>query len=743
MIETAISLLSFSLPVHCSTLAFRLHIPLKPFLLARWRKAGTETVSGKKRYGHQTSESPLYPLIDRPSSLWVVVDETMSTPSPRSNRILRRQMSEGPIAEFVSVIEHTPSGNWQKRATAFQKLIDSVPEDAFAEESGSKWYNTPAVLRHLALSIGDLLKDPRSSVVKRTCMGLTALFARCKVDARYLFKDLMPTVLSVHAQTVQIIRQAVETMIIDSIVHVPCKMVMPLWMERLRIDRSRTVRDACALYLGHSLQTWTEEGYLTDEIWFQVGRTLLGSVRDPSPNVRAYSKQVLEQIQRSHPEVFDKLLNDEDGPAGKDMKLYRWLKSLGQATASADAAEDLSVASRFSYNSDMRMRSSAASVSSGAFSPHQKTPRKQEENSAVPISISVQPRGSSGRVSSNGSVESSSRKMGGIKSGESPSRVTPPRHPAKRTPPGKSNNGDRTHARALYKSAPPDKQEELTDDENEELYKQKSQETEESNTSFPSDLNLTSWRQTIQKSVESSKTEARYNEYMSSPDERKSQNTAVVSASTPETPHVFQPTASTVSALANDNGKVDEGEKMEKEGSAEEKYISSVETLKKFSKQRSRSSLLIQERLRMSTSMEDDDYGVTNSVIQKRSDEENNIPNPVSASQSGSKPPIFPDSKSGQAAPVTAQQAPEHMVIAIRLLRAHKEHVDAIMETLRIEMDTLRDFDQLLEEAGRPTEEEVLDYYESVGLCLEQRSAAGARLQQELDLVSRGEPPME
>lgn len=141
--------------------------------------------------------------------------------------------------------------------------------------------------------------------------------------------------------------------------------------------------------------------------------------------------------------------------------------------------------------------------------------------------------------------------------------------------------------------------------------------------------------------------------------------------------------------------------------------------------------------------MEDDDYGHSASVMPKRSDEENNIPNPVQAPQSGSKPPVFPGSKGSTPAPTASQQAPEHMVIAIRLLRAHKEHVDAIMETLRIEMDTLRDFDQLLEEAGRPTEEEVLDYYESVGLCLEQRSAAGARLQQELDRVSRGEPPME
>jgi hypothetical protein len=81
------------------------------------------------------------------------------------------------------------------------------------------------------------------------------------------------------------------------------------------------------------------------------------------------------------------------------------------------------------------------------------------------------------------------------------------------------------------------------------------------------------------------------------------------------------------------------------------------------------------------------------------------------------------------------------MVIAIRLLRAHKEHVDTVMETLKVEMDTLRDFDNLLEETGRPTEEEVLDYFESLGLCLDQRTQSGAQLQREMDRISRGEPP--
>jgi len=34
-----------------------------------------------------------------------------------------------------------------------------------------------------------------------------------------------------------------------------------------------------------------------------------------------------------------------------------------------------------------------------------------------------------------------------------------------------------------------------------------------------------------------------------------------------------------------------------------------------------------------------------------------------------------------------------------------------------------------------------LDYFESLGMCLDQRSQAGTLLQREMDRISRGEPP--
>jgi hypothetical protein len=83
---------------------------------------------------------------------------------------------------------------------------------------------------------------------------------------------------------------------------------------------------------------------------------------------------------------------------------------------------------------------------------------------------------------------------------------------------------------------------------------------------------------------------------------------------------------------------------------------------------------------------------------------------------------------------------PEHIKIAHQLLEAHKVQVDQVMEVLKVEMDALKDFELILLEKGprRPTEEEVLEYFESLGLCLEQRTKAGQILQRKMDRISKG-----
>jgi hypothetical protein len=215
--------------------------------------------------------------------------------------------------------------------------------------------------------------------------------------------------------------------------------------------------------------------------------------------------------------------------------------------------------------------------------------------------------------------------------------------------------------------------------------------------------------------------------------------------------NAHQPSPSPTAGVSSPHGDITAASSTLSDGP----FIASMQELKKHAAQRrSRNSILMKQRFRMSGSGAGHLDGSSKhqpkplggaggtaaaaaaGLATKPSEEENNIPNTASGGKSS--PSLLPSS-----APPSLLSAPEHMVIAIRLLRAHKAHVDHIMETLKIEMDALRDFDRLLEEPGRPSEEEVLDYFESVGLCLDQRSQAAQHLQQEMDRISRGEPPQE
>jgi archaellum component FlaD/FlaE len=680
----------------------------------------------------------------------------MASPA-RGNTPQHKQIPDGPIKVFSAIIEESKADDWNKRIKALIELVKSIPEGSAYSEQGSTWFNTPAMLRHLALPISELLKDARSTVVKRTCEHLAKLFNRCQSDARYLFKDIMPTILAVHAQTVHVIRLAVQKMIMESIPEVPCKMIMPLWMERLKLDKSRTVREACALYLGQALMSWTEEGYLTEEIWMQVGTVLIRTLRDPSPDVRTNAKAALAKMRNAHPTHWDSLVNDPDGPAAKDAKAQKWLKTFEPGRADQD---ELSVNSKSSFNSDSRfvprvqrtsparrnnlpipliaMPPSTASASGagymstdrGGFSvpiPKSIAVTKDSQSSAAP-DRTLQPMKRTGglgppmRRPFARAVESPDPKRGS---------VTPPRPTASRTP-SISDDDDKDYGSCIQKTIstdsgdggiPPFQPTTLTnvasEDASQPLQTALSTESNDSHGDiphFPSNLqNTLSSLQNLNAALPSSPRDV-------------------------ESSHSFD--------LSYDDGDEDNdaylkhGDDDDEDGAGS--FIASIRDLKDHaSKRRSRNSILMKERFRMSYSnqasttnnsfVDDDDdaeVGEVNEIgmSKRRSEEENEAPN------SSGENFVIDVTK-------TPTHAPEHMVIAIRLLRAHKEHVDTVMETLKVEMDTLRDFDNLLEETGRPTEEEVLDYFESLGLCLDQRTQSGAQLQREMDFISRGEPP--
>lgn len=484
-------------------------------------------------------------------------NSTSATPSRHQQEIL-----ESPVSNFRDIIEETSSEDWQRRIAAWEELVERIP-DGSAYLNESNWFNSPKILTHLTRPVSELLRDARSSVVRRVCLALTELFRKCQTDARYLFKELMNTIITVQGQTVQVIRQAVQTMVLEVIPEVPCKSVMPFWMERLK-DKSPAIREACSLYLGTALKYWsTEATYLTDDIWHQVGTAILKTMRDPAPQVRKHAKHIIQYYKASHVRHYKRLLNDATGPVSKDPKLRQWLIQLGN-TSNVD---ELSVASKYTLRSDPSVRQNK---------PTQfriSTPRKvlrhtnsldDDDNNNEPDDVP-----NSIQVSKNSSPRNATV----------PARRTPPRPPA------------------------------------------------------------------------------------------------AVRATSPQ--------AQTYSELAT-------GKSAEEDEEETSPFIRSIQQLKEHAKgRRSRHSAILEERFK----------------------------------------DVSP----------AATTTPEHILIAIQLLRSHKTHVDQVMETLRMEMDILRSFDTTLAETGRPTETELLEYYESVDLCVEQRLAASKAFRQQMEVISRGD----
>ena len=534
-------------------------------------------------------------------------------------------IEDAPVIKFCTVIETTKAEQWQERTSALQELVSGVPDEITGVDTF--WYNSPKYIRHLALPLSELLKDPRSSVVKRTSDSCTLLFLKCGANARYLLKDMMPTVLDVHAQTVQVIRNAVLEMMTESLPHVPCKSVMPLLLERLKSDKSRTVREACAVYLALALESWKEEGYLTEDIRFQVGASLIRALRDASPSVRNEARRGVEHLQELQPHVFHRLIHDSEGPAASDPKLKRMLLRM----SNDESVETLSVASRGSYASNRsrqmfpprhHQRSSRAVPTAVVF---EGSPQQKKSGLGPPLRVSTAPFGSV-------NIESPKHPINGRQHAHA---ASPQRYkvgsPARRLPsPAMEVKRERVNSDTLKN--------ELTDIKND----------------------------------------------LSNLDIKTADTTTTV-----------------------DTAAEDDSPRMVFEEDLT--FITSVKELKQQTTgRRSRRSSFLQERFRMSSS------------------------NLASSSNL-----LDESSNNGESVPVP----PEHMRIAQHLLEAHRTHVDKIMETLRIEMDVLKDFEMLVIDKSRPTrptEDEVLDYFESVGLCLDQRTTSGKMLQREMDRISKG-----
>lgn len=615
-----------------------------------------------------------------------------------SPRIPKSQVPEGPIHDFTTIIETTAQEDWQKRTAALATLVSTIPpagpgggRDGYEAAPEEAWYNSPPTLRHLALPLAELLRDPRSTVVKRTCESLDLLFSRCRADARYLLKDLMVSILQVHAATVQVIRSYVQATVLMAMAVVPCKMAMPIWLDRLKNDKSRTLREACALYLSAALAEWTEEGYLTREIYLQVGTALIRALGDSSPAVRANSKRGLEILGTQRGDLLDALADDPE--LTRDPRVRRLLQRIQAGEAVGD--DSMSVASRSS-------RVSAASAPARGFRAG--TGSSSLRNAALTANRISQRRGGPG-VTHSGSPPSALPRSGipatiGVSaspSPENPGRKLPPTRSASssatiqsRGGPGGGGDGAAAAFGIGGSLGPPRRV--LT------------------GTAATGIVAASNGAATLQPS--SSTTLA----FRSSFD------------STPNPPALpSAPSALTTDDGENGNLSFDTAET----DVSELQPIASTTELRLVAKSRGmnsrRSSLLHDRLLRSSSSNLPSSIGSLDQELQGMS--LNGAPIDVANMPADSSEII-----------ANHPGLPEHTKIAHELLEAHKVHVDQVMEVLKVEMDALKDFELILLEEGprRPTEEEVLEYFESLGLCLEQRTKAATIFQKKMDRISMG-----
>ena len=257
---------------------------------------------------------------------------------------LSNLIDDDDLKRFKTHIEESPVDEWRTRTIAFEILIASIPEvRQSAQTVIPKWYQSAQAVARLANPLSALILDARSTVVKHTCQHIELLVQRCNLHTppnsdvcRYLLRDLFPSVLNLSAQTVNVIRNYAVDMMCKLIPMCRFKSGLPFLLDRLRFDKSRDVREACVRYLKLILQNWcgtnafspdsdVPQAYLSKENCMHIGKALAYSLSDPSQTVRMEARQSFELFRGWYPDQWSEILHDPDGVFHKDMKLKKTL----------------------------------------------------------------------------------------------------------------------------------------------------------------------------------------------------------------------------------------------------------------------------------------------------------------------------------------------------------------------------------------------------------------------------------
>ena len=264
------------------------------------------------------------------------------------------------INVFISALDTLPKDEWRARTLAFESLIEAMPgpgsTPSYVGSGIVPWYKSYTALRRLCNPIASLLLNARSTVVKHTCQHLAFLVQRVRdanpVNAdtpKYLLKDLLPTILALHAQTVNVIRGYALEMMTIIIPLCRFKSGLPVLLERLRKDKSRDVREACVRYLKLIVKHWSAQGdespmdqdYLTPNICMHIGNGLARALMDQGQGVRMEARNAFELYRSRYPDLWGKIVNKKDGILSKDARLKKSVMNAAARKDNSDGNDDV------------------------------------------------------------------------------------------------------------------------------------------------------------------------------------------------------------------------------------------------------------------------------------------------------------------------------------------------------------------------------------------------------------------
>mmetsp|Transcript_9581 Transcript_9581/g.17420 ORF Transcript_9581/g.17420 Transcript_9581/m.17420 type:complete len:737 (-) Transcript_9581:253-2463(-) len=674
------------------------------------------------------------------------------------------RVDDAALGEFISAVEGLKADEWKIRTQALDKLMASISKSAPSPQV-KMWYASPVTLRRLAPPLIGLLLDPRSTVVKHTTSAIRTLVLRhCRNDARHLIKDLLNTVLDLHAQTVNVIRGYVLAMTLDIIPHCRFKSGLPLMLDRLRKDKSRDVRDGCAKYLKAVLESWViPTTYLTHEIRVHIGNGLARGLTDSSQKVRMSAREAFEVLRGQDAEVWQIVVHKEGGPISNDARLKKQLLQNAERNPSVVIQTPSSSSSldddEMSYESSKSTRSDhVVSGATAAAAARRKLRTTSSSSSVGPPRTMIGRRNTASRSrSSRGRSQqpsTTSSRAGSTRSTSSQRSQSAGREGFSQQPSAslRSTSASRHHGSSSSSIQPPSPRGNHTSrgiqppSPRQSLIQEANGQSSRSAFPFGSTLHSPSPRERKKKGV--------------SPEEQvKSEAAVAIQAA-------VRGRAARKSILTIQPQQPDENKY------SPSKELQMIQDARKQIKLGTTAEQMVHRRKTMEPGVippkqNDDDMSVAsyNSFASELvSPVPKNIP-PVRRGNEDNRPPltIAPKARNGRSSVLLQRRLShlfeegdggstrsivssvgsinngvgEHFDIGRELLGAHKKHMDNLMEILKLEMDAMRVSEKLMKQSIL-TEEDLVRYCESVELCMERRTDLTSDLKKKLHQLCEG-----